>query len=289
MSPRICLSLLVVLCSCATEQPGLSPMAFMPKLPARASAPAADAFDGVILSKDSRLVTAEVDGRIDNVIAVDGQRVEAGGAIAELDQQDLAKQVEAARGAEEQAIGQLETAESGLAEAARVYRQQKGLYDDKAVSRDSVQSARSQFSVAGAQVRTAVGAVKHAKAAREQAEQIAGKVRIVSPIAGVLTQVKITKGGMAARGQPVARVSDPSDLWVRYVVPPEKLGTLKVDDQVLVTPMHGGTPLVATVKVINRTQAPPLRFAVIEADLDDSALPDHDTLLGESAKVSLKR
>jgi RND family efflux transporter MFP subunit len=260
-----------------------------PAAPPPASAAVAEKYDGVIMSHASRVIAAEVDGRIERVLVQNGQRVTAGAPVAELDQKDLDKQIEAARGAEDTAAGELLSARSSVAEAARVYHQQQGLFKDGAVSRDAVSSAASAYAIASAQVKTASGALRRAKAAREQTEQMAAKAVVTAPIDGVITTVKVDRGQVAQRGMPIARVFDPSDLWVRFAVPPESLDKVAVGDRITATPLHGGRALTATITVVNRTLEPPLRFAVVEADLDDASLPDHDTLLGEMVDVTTSR
>jgi multidrug efflux pump subunit AcrA (membrane-fusion protein) len=125
------------------------------------------------MSRESRLVTAEVDGRIDKLLVQHGQHVTAGTPLAILDDSEAKKQLDAARGAEDAALGDLRRAESERAEAARQLRQQRGLLNDGAVSRDSVSSAKSAYAIADAQVQTATGALRRARAAREQMEQLA--------------------------------------------------------------------------------------------------------------------
>jgi RND family efflux transporter MFP subunit len=279
------LLVLSMLAACTTPAPSPSLASFVPVFALAPSSVHAATFDGVIMSRQSRLVSAEVDGRIEKLLVQDGMRVTAGAPIATLDQKELDKQLEAARGAEDSAQGQLLQSLSQRAEAGRQYHQQRGLYSDHAVSRDSVASAASAYQVAAAAVKAAEGAVRRAKAAREEAEQAVAKASVTSPIDGVITLVAVHEGGLAARGQPIARVFDPSDLWIRFAVPAELRDRLKPGDKVTATPRPNGTPIVATVVTVNRTLEPPLQFAVVEADLDDASLPDHDALLGTQVEV----
>jgi RND family efflux transporter MFP subunit len=247
-----------------------------------------DALAGVIMSRDSRLVTAEVDGRIDKLVVHHGQRVTAGTPLAIIDAADLGKQVDAARGTEEAALGELRRAESARAEAGRLFKQQRALLRDGAVSRDSVSSARSAYAIADATVETAEGAVRRARAAREQTEQLLTKTTITAPIDGVITLVKVSEGMVAGRGQPIARIFDPADLWVRFAVPPELRDHVQPGDRVTASPLRTGSQhVVAIVREVHRTLEPPLQFAVVEADLDDTALADHDAMLGAMVDVRL--
>jgi RND family efflux transporter MFP subunit len=240
------------------------------------------------MSQTSRVIAAEVDGRIEKVLVQHGQRVTAGAPVAELDQKDLDKQLEAAHGAEDTASGELLSARSAVAEAARRYHQQQALFHDGAVSRDAVAEAASAYAIASAQVKTATGTLRRAKAAREQAEELAAKAQVTSPIDGVITMVKVDRGQVAARGQAIARVFDPTDLTVRFAVAPDALERIAIGAKITATPLHGGRALAATVQVVHRTLEPPLRFAIVDAHLDEPSLADHDGLLGEMVDVEVR-
>jgi hypothetical protein len=93
---------------------------------------------------------------------------------------------------------------------------------------------------------------------------------------------------MAMRGQPVARVFDPADLGVRFAVPPEERDAITVGQRLTVLPAGATTPLVATVRVVNRNLEPPLRFAIVEADFR-AEIADRDAMLGKIVDVTASR
>jgi len=242
----------------------------------------------VILSRESRLVMAEVEGRVDQILVEEGRRVKAGDTLAVLDDSAAKRDLDAARGAEDAAIGALRQAQAQAAEASRIARQNKSLFKSGAVSRDTVLSAQSSYSVSASAVQAAEGSLKRARAAREAAEQALAKTTIVAPIDGVVTLVKVAKGQMAMRGQPVARVFDPADLGVRFAVPPEERDAITVGQRLTVLPAGATTPLVATVRVVNRNLEPPLRFAIVEADFR-AEIADRDAMLGKIVDVTASR
>ena len=241
------------------------------------------------MSRTSKLVTAEVDGRIDKLLVQPGQRVTANTPLAILDASEVNKSLDAARGSEDAALGALRSAEGACAEAHRQLRTLQSLLKDGAVSRDQVASQRSAYAIAAAQVQSARGSYNRSVAAREQTEQMLQKTTIVAPIDGVITLVKASEGQMAGRGQPIARIFDPSVLLVKFRVPPERRDALEPGMRVSASPLvQNGRRLTATVKVVNRTLEPPLHFAVVEADLDDMELVDRDSLLGTMVDVALE-
>ncbi|HEY5926732.1 MAG TPA: HlyD family secretion protein, partial [Kofleriaceae bacterium] len=112
---------------------------------------------------------------------------------------------------------------------------------------------------------------------------------IVAPIDGVITLVKVSEGQMAGRGQPIARIFDPSDLRVRFEVPLQRRDTIEPGARVSASlVIDTSRQLTATVLVVHRTLDPSLPLAVAEADLDDGNLADRDTLVGAMVDVRLE-
>lgn len=288
MSRLVLPLLMTTACALGSQSPPSAPPPTRPRIEI-SDRSALIVVSGVIMSRDSKLVTSEVEGRIDKLVVQHGQHVTAGQPLAIIDDTELVKQVEAARGAEEGALGELRRAQGARAEASRLFRLQRALLRDGAVSRDSVSSARSGYAIADAQVQTALGTVRRARASREQAEQLRNKTTITAPIDGVITVLKVGEGEMAGRGRPIARIFDPADLCVRFAVPPEQRDRVHPGDRVTATPLgKDAHALVAQVREVHRTLEPPLQFAVVEADLDDTSLGDHDAMLGMMVDVRLE-
>jgi len=260
--------------------------------PEPAAAPAATpaVFYGVLTSRDSSLVTAKVDGIVKQLLVHSGQTVKAGTTIAILDDSVIAKQVEEARAAEDSAKGALVQAHGIAGEAGRLYRLQRGLLKDGAVSRESVKSASSAAAIAGSQVTIARGAVARARAAREQLEQLRDQTTVVAPIDGIVSSPKVSEGQMAGRGQPIVRISNPTSIRVRFAVPREQLEQVVPGTRVDIVRVKGHAgPLTATVREVGNTLAPPLQFAVVEAELEVASLPaDQASLLGALVDVRVQ-
>ncbi len=281
--------LLLLLIGCSTEAPPAAPAPA--PAPERALPPVvkAEVFYGVLTSRESALVSAKVDGSVKELRVRPGQAVQAGATIAILDDSVITKQVEEARAAEASAAGALAQAQGIAAEAGRLYRVQRSLLKDGAVSGDSVSSAASAASIAGAQVKVARGAVDRTRAQREQLEQLRDQTTVVAPIDGVVTSPKVSEGQMATRGQPIVRISNPTNILVRFAVSREQLDTIRRGTHVDVVRVKGNPePLRATVRDVSNTLAPPLQFAIVEAELDAATLPtDRVSLLGVLVNVTL--
>ena len=242
-------------------------------LPRVASAPApAPEFTGVVTSRRSSMIVAQVPARIETLAVHAGQLIKAGDLVARLDDTELKTKLDQAQaneqsarmeagsfGAQASALRQKLVAESRL--------QKLGVSSPFAVT-----TARAEAAQNASQGGAAMAKVITAKAAREQAEKDLAKAVIVAPIDGIVTNIKAHEGEVPQIGTPLARVFDPSDLIIRFAVPREHAGDIKLGLRVELA-VEGERRLVAArVTNISGAQEPPINFTVVEADIDDAKL-----------------
>ncbi len=251
------------------------------------AAPAVAPFHGVLASRTSHLITAELDGAVTRLGVRPGDVVEPGATLAEIDQTLIATELEAARANEDSAAGALLSARAMRNEAGRVLRLQKGLLRDGAVSRDSVAAAASAYTAADAQVQIAEGSVRRMRATTAQVADRKSHAVVRAPIGGVVSTIKLSVGQMAMRGQPIARVSDATALELRFAVPRDQHDRIVVGARVTATLKGLGTPVTAIVRNVGRTLEPPLQFAIVDAELEGTVRRDLSPLLGAIAEVTL--
>lgn len=227
---------------------------------------------GVVTSRKSAVISAQVQARIEKLAVRSGQAIKAGDRIATLDRTELenrlaqavanekSAQLEAgAYGAQAQALRQRAAAEARL--------HKLGVSSAMAVS-----SARAEYAQIGSQGGAALAKAITAKAAREQSERDLARAEIVAPLDGIVTQLKAHEGEVAQIGTPLARVFDPSDLIVRFAVPRERRDQIAVGQRVELALDGDPRTVAATVTNISAAQEPPVLFSVVEADIDDSKL-----------------
>ena len=98
------------------------------------------------------------------------------------------------------------------AEAARLaYGRDKALVDQGVVARQEMEASRARSLAAQAQA-----AAAQAQAAANGAPDASGRVRITSPVAGIVGNVQVTPGGVVAAGSAVADVAVigvPDERW----------------------------------------------------------------------------
>ena len=125
------------------------------------------------------------------------------------------------------------------------------------------------------------------KSAREQTEKDLARTDIVSPLDGVITNIKAHEGEIVQIGTPIARVFDPSDLLIRFAVPKDQRAQVKVGQRVELTVEGNPRPVWATVTNISGAQEPPINFTVVEADIDDSKLAPGELAVAAVGRVRI--
>ena len=159
-------------------------------------------------------ISAKADGRIDQLLVEEGDRVVAGMVLARLDTNELAAQVM-------QAEGQLLQAKATLEQNELNFRRMELLSKQDAVSLQSLDSARTQRDLAQGGVNAAMGNLMLLKARLENAT-------IASPLNGVVVKRYVQAGTFSKAGAPIVAVADVSSLLAKAVVGEAQVQEVKV-------------------------------------------------------------
>ena len=159
-------------------------------------------------------VSAKADGRIDQLLVEEGDKVTAGMVIARLDTNELAAQVM-------QADGQVLQAKATLEQNELNFRRMDTLYRQNAVSAQSLDSARTQRDLAQGGVNAAEGNLLLLRARLENAN-------IISPLTGVVVKRYVQAGTFSKAGAPIVAVADVTSLLAKAVVGEAQISELKI-------------------------------------------------------------
>ena len=244
-------------------------------------------FAGVVTSRKSSVISAQVQARIEKLAIHPGQLIKAGEPVAKLDKTELETRLAQAQSNEKSAL--MEAGSFG-AQASAMHQKlvaETRLQRLNVSSPMAVSSARADYAQVSAQGAAAMAKALTAKAAREQSEKDLAKAEIVAPIDGIVTNIKAHEGEIAQVGTPLARVFDPSDLIIRFAVPKEHRAELQLGQRVELA-IEGDKRLVwATVTNISGAQEPPINFTVVEADIDDAKLAPGELTVASVGRVRL--
>lgn len=144
-------------------------------------------------------------GRIQEVRAREGDRVEKGGLLARLESRDLEAGLEQARAG-------VAMAEANLENASAQFERITQLHERGSVTDKNLEDATAFF-------HSAEAGVRQARANQAAAEVMLGYAEIRSPIAGYVTARRAEPGDMAAPGMPLFSVDDLAKVKVIVRVP----------------------------------------------------------------------
>lgn len=242
-------------------------------------------FVGVITTRDSKMISSKVQAPIKAFHIQPGDRVKAGAVIAELETTELQNrlaQAEANLKAAEMEAGsfgaQLGALRQKVAAETRLGR--LGVSSPMAL-----RSAQAEYGQVAAQAAAAAAKAVSARTEVEQAKKNLDSTTIVSPIDGVITNIRVHEGQAAQFGTPLARVFDTSDMRVKFSVPREHVRAVHRGQRVELSVEGTSRPLSAVIISKAEAQEPPINFTVVEADIDDTKLAPGELRVAAVARV----
>src|SRR5262245_499560 len=233
--------------------------------PAKATTLPTEPFSGVVTTRDHRVVPAEYTARVQRVLVHAGEPVHAGQPIAYLDDTDVRKELEQTKAQELQGEADMRKASVDLADGRRLLELEKQLYRKGASSKEQVRQKEMDLRKFEALMGSAQANYRRTTAQREQLEARLGKTTLYAPIDGIVSMIRVKEGDMAQQAMPVARVFNPSDLWLRFAAEPEYRDFVKPGAKVTVQ-VAGLPPINAVVTNVTLDLEPPNQFLVADAD-----------------------
>jgi membrane fusion protein, multidrug efflux system len=200
---------------------------------------------GRVESENDILVSAKVPGVITQVYVNEGEQVNKGQVIAQLDNSVIVRSIE--------------SMESQLALATTVFERQENLWKQKIGT--EVQYLQAKTSKESLE--------KQLASLREQGDMY----RIKSPLTGTVDRVMAKVGEALQPGMPAARVVNNSDLKLTANVSEAYVTLVKKNNKVLVNIPELKKELIATVTFVGRTIDPLTRTFDVEI-----SLPSHPDL-----------
>ena len=211
-------------------------------------------------------LSSKIGGRVIAVKVKEGELVKSGQLLVQLDTAELNAQLQQAkaavqgaeanlaivkRGARTEEIAtveaQLNSAQSSLEEANKVYQRMQQLHQDGAISAQQLDTAKAQYEVAVAQVKSAQeqvrliksrttsedisaaeSRVKEMKATIEQLLAQLNNTQIYAPFSGTVTQKLVDEGETIIPGTPLLILADMNTIQVTCNVDETDIGKVRL-------------------------------------------------------------
>ena len=169
---------------------------------------------GKIQPKRLVKISAETPGRVVNLAVQEGDRVHVGQFLLQIDPKSLQRRVEgnsaslqAAEASIEQLRQSIETARAQLLQAQQNLARQQDLWKQQLTTREALEKAQNDVKVAESsvqerekQIRPQESRINQEKATLESARYDLSKVRMESPIEGIVTRRNVQEGETAVIG-----------------------------------------------------------------------------------------
>ena len=186
-----------------------------------------------------------VEGRVDEVLVIPGDRVARGAALLLIHSHELAT-----------AHRDLAAAEAELGAVQSAYDRSARLLADEAVAKEEVERRAAQLATAKAEFRRAQEIIGHLSPSPQ------GDVTVRAPRAGVVFDVHVRAGEAVTPGTALVALGDPSQLWATGFIPENAAIAVTPGSRVAVVmdALPGDTMMARVVRAGGRVD--PVRRAV---------------------------
>jgi len=156
---------------------------------------------GKIQPKTQVKISTDVSAKITKLPIVEGQWVEKGELLVELDRERYVASVESAEANVRAARAQATLVDQNLRQAKREYTRSKELVEQNLESEAMFEDKESAYEVEKARYAAAVNQVEQAEAALKQARDDLSKTTIYAPMAGTISDLRKEQGEIAIGSQ----------------------------------------------------------------------------------------
>lgn len=164
-------------------------------------------------------ISAEIEGILKAVNVDEGVVVANGMLLAAINDMDYASEVRRDEAA-------LRQAEANLANARQEFQRKQALHKEELVTKQQYDDATTRLSLTEAEV-------DRVKAQLSIARQKLSKTKILSPIACVVKEKKVSTGDFVKNGTPLFVIIQPNPIKLLFTVPEKDVGRLKINQDVL--------------------------------------------------------
>lgn len=192
---------------------------------------------GKVQPKTEVKISANVSGEIVNMPVKEGQRVNKGDLLCQLDPKQYEAQLRQSQAAYDAANSNMNLERASADEAKLVYDRQKSLYDKNLTSQEAYDAARTRNLTAQASFEAARSRAEQAKAAVDQAKESLGYTTILSPMDGVVTDLRaeageVVMGSLNYQATVIMVISDLSEIEVEVEVDETDISHVALNQEV---------------------------------------------------------
>ena len=182
---------------------------------------------GTLHARESATISAQVVGRIQQVLVHEGDRVRAGQTLVLLDDAAMHASVDQAEAAVKAAENQQIAAQTQSVLAVSTLARYKQLQAEKSVSPQEMDEVAQRAQTAAASVDALRAQSDAARAQEHGARVMLSYSRLNAPFAGVVTARMVDSGTLAAPGVPLLQIESGGPLQLQAAVDESTIGSLR--------------------------------------------------------------
>ena len=253
---------------------------------------------GTVQSKVQVAVSPKITGILEKLYADQGDRVQKGQLLAELDSLELRAREAAAQAAKNRAqrdLGRAQAdmgkAQANLGLARSNYQRDLEVFKPGYISQATFDTTKAQLKVAESEVNayqatvTALqAAVKQAESETKAAAALHNYTRILAPMDGLITVRKAEVGTTLVPGSPIFQMVDLDQIWMAAWIDQALVGQLR-EGQPAVIKLRSGRAFQGRVARLNKEADTVTRE--LEVNVKFSVLPE-PLVIGEEAEVDIE-
>lgn len=205
---------------------------------------------GTVHARETAAISAQVMGRIEQVLVRAGDNVRAGQTLVVLDGAALQASAAQAQAAVVAAQNQQAAADSNAGLAASTLARYQKLQAEKSVSPQEMDEVTRRAQGAQAQLDAATAQTEAAREQAAAARTMLGYTRIVAPFAGMVTSRTADPGTMAAPGMPLLQIDRSGPLQLQAAVDESAIASVRMGMKVPVSMNGIAQPVDGTVAEI---------------------------------------
>ena len=207
---------------------------------------------GSIKAFEQVVASSEIEGILKTANVEEGTFVSKGALIATIEDRDYASELRRVEAAQRQA-------EATLVNAKAEYNRKETLYKEELVTRQQFDDVVTRLALAEAEV-------DRAKEALAIARERYSKTRILAPMAGFISEKKISQGEFVKNGTPLYVLVQIDPLKLLFTVSEKDIGKLKVNQDVqFLVDAYPGREFKGRVSIIYPTMDERTRTLQVEA------------------------
>jgi RND family efflux transporter MFP subunit len=227
---------------------------------------------GTVHARETAVVSAQVMGRIQQVLVREGDSVHAGQTLVVLDDAALRASAEQAQAGVKAAQDEQAAAQTDAKLAASTLDRYRQLQAEKSVSPQEMDEVAQRAAAASARLEAVRSQTDAARSQESGAHTMLGYSRLLAPFSGVVTARMADPGTLASPGVPLLQVDQAGALQLEATVDESAIGAVHKGMKAQVA-IDGGnsTSLAGTIAEIDPAADPASHSFLVKIDLPPSS------------------